>query len=49
MIQSALDETRKEIKQSDLDLKAGAVLKLVYVSPAFRSPYRSCARLRTRS
>lgn len=33
VIEHALDECRKEIKQSDIDLKAAAVLKLVYVSP----------------
>lgn len=32
VIQQALDETRKEIKSKDLEVKAAAVLKLVYVS-----------------
>lgn len=32
VVQQALDETRKEIQSSDIDLKAEAVLKLVYVS-----------------
>ncbi len=32
VIEQALEECRKEIKQSDIDLKAAAVLKLVYVS-----------------
>lgn len=32
VVQRALDETRKEIKSKDVDIKAAAVLKLVYVS-----------------
>ena len=32
VIEQALEECRKEIKKSDVDLKAAAVLKLVYVS-----------------
>jgi AP-3 complex subunit delta-1 len=32
VVQQALDETRKEIQSSDIDLKAEAILKLVYVS-----------------
>jgi hypothetical protein len=31
VIQRALDETRKEIKSKDAEVKAAAVLKLVYV------------------
>ncbi|GAA5867239.1 hypothetical protein JCM3774_002385 [Rhodotorula dairenensis] len=31
VVQQALDETRKEIQSSDIDLKAEAVLKLVYL------------------
>lgn len=31
VIQQALDETRKEIKSKDLEVKAAAILKLVYV------------------
>lgn len=31
VIQRALDETRKEIKSKDVDVKAAAVLKLIYV------------------
>jgi AP-3 complex subunit delta-1 len=37
VIQQALDETRKEIKSKDLEVKAAAVLKLVYVSRIARS------------
>ena len=32
VVQQALDETRREIQSSDIDLKAEAILKLVYVS-----------------
>jgi predicted GNAT family N-acyltransferase len=31
VIQQALDECRKEIKNKDLEVKAAAILKLVYV------------------
>ena len=36
VIEAALNETRKEIKSKDIEVKAAAVLKLVYVrfSPA---------------
>lgn len=34
MVQQALDECRKEIASKDMDVKAAAVLKLVYVSPS---------------
>jgi len=37
VVQQALDETRKEIKSSDADIKAAAVLKLVYVSTLTRA------------
>lgn len=37
MIQQALDECRKEIKNKDLEVKAAAILKLVYVSPSHRA------------
>lgn len=42
VVQQALDETRKEIQSSDIDLKAEAILKLVYVS-ATSSPLGFCA------
>lgn len=32
VVQQALDECRKEISNKDMDVKAAAVLKLVYVS-----------------
>ena len=32
VIERALEETRKEIKSKDLEVKAAAILKLVYVS-----------------
>jgi AP-3 complex subunit delta-1 len=32
VIKRALDETRKEIKSKDVDVKAAAVLKLIYAS-----------------
>lgn len=42
VVQQALDETRREIQSSDIDLKAEAILKLVYVSvtsaPLLRRP-----------
>lgn len=40
VVQQALDETRKEIVSKDVDIKAAAVLKLVYVrsSPSRRWP-----------
>lgn len=31
VVQQALEETRKEIKKKDIEVKAAAVLKLVYV------------------
>lgn len=31
VVQQALDETKKEIQHKDLDVKAAAVLKLIYV------------------
>lgn len=38
MVLRALDETRKEIKSKDLDVKAAAVLKLVYVRTRCAQP-----------
>lgn len=33
-IAQAVDEIRQEIKNKDMELKAGAILKLTYVRPA---------------
>lgn len=35
VIEAALNETRKEIKSKDVEVKAAAVLKLVYVRALF--------------
>lgn len=35
VVQQALDECRKEISNKDMDVKAAAVLKLVYVSEPY--------------
>jgi AP-3 complex subunit delta-1 len=35
-IAKAVDEIRNEIKSDDMELKAGAVLKLTYVRPILR-------------
>ena len=40
-IAQVVDEIRKEIKSKDMELKAGAVLKLTYVRP------RRCTHRRT--
>lgn len=44
VVQRALDETRKEIKSKDVDVKAAAVLKLVYVGPRRVVPPSRAAR-----
>lgn len=43
VVQQALDETRKEIQSSDIDLKAEAILKLVYVSATSRASAAAAA------
>lgn len=45
VIERALEETRKEIKSKDLEVKAAAILKLVYVSraaPVVRVRWTDC-------
>lgn len=39
-IAKAVDEIRQEIKSDDMELKAGAVLKLTYVRTSFLNCYR---------
>lgn len=34
-ISQAVDEIRKEIKDKDMEIKAAAILKLIYVRPLF--------------
>jgi hypothetical protein len=41
-IAKAVDEIRQEIKSDDMELKAGAVLKLTYVRTSFLGCYRTC-------
>lgn len=43
MVEQALEETRKEIQSSDIDLKSAAILKLIYVRCSRQSaPSPSC-------
>jgi AP-3 complex subunit delta-1 len=41
-INKAVDEIREEIKSKDMELKAGAIMKLTYVSIAFQRCLMRC-------
>lgn len=41
-INRAVDEIREEIKSKDMELKAGAIMKLTYVSIALRKHLMFC-------
>ena len=47
-INKAVNEIREEIKNKDMELKAGAIMKLTYVSVTFWRyliPYLACSSL----